>query len=118
MLDLFYMIEQIYGTIWQHSYVVLFCSIIPDCFLGQEFFLPNAKLVHSAQAAAEVFLRESWGYSRNLGQRSGSALQGPRLKTIEQASDLYGQTKDHAFESKAAEEQAKLLKYSFYFLHH
>ena len=63
------------------------------------------------QGAAEVFLRESWSYSQSLGNRSGSALQGPRLKTIEQASDLYAQTKEHGFESKAAEEQARLLKY-------
>jgi hypothetical protein len=63
------------------------------------------------QGAAEVFLRESWSYSQSLGNRSGSALQGPRLKTIEQASEIYAQTKEHGFESKAAEEQARLLKY-------
>ena len=63
------------------------------------------------QSAAEVFLKESWSYSRSIANRSGSALQGPRLKTIDQASDLYAQTKEHVFESKAAEEQGKLLKY-------
>jgi hypothetical protein len=63
-----------------------------------------------SQGAAEVLLRESWGYSQNLEQRSGSALQGPRLKLIEQASELYAHTKEHTFESKATEEQAKLLK--------
>lgn len=35
-----------------------------------------------------------------------------RLKTIEEASELYAQTKEHNFEAKAAEEQAKLLKYA------
>lgn len=68
-----------------------------------------------SQGAAEVLLRESWGYSQNLEQRSGSALQGPRLKLIEQASELYAHTKEHIFESKATEEQAKLLKYSLFF---
>ncbi len=68
-----------------------------------------------SQGAAEVLLRESWGYSQNLEQRSGSALQGPRLKLIEQASELYAHTKEHVFESKATEEQAKLLKYSLFF---
>jgi len=63
------------------------------------------------QSAAEVFLKESWSYSRSIGSRSGSALQGPRLKTIEQASELYAQTKENMFEAKAAEEQGKLLKY-------
>lgn len=46
-----------------------------------------------------------------MGTRSGSALQGPRLKAIDQASELYAQTKEHMFEAKAAEEQGKLLKY-------
>ena len=63
------------------------------------------------QSAAEVFLKESWSYSRSIGNRSGSALQGPRLKTIDQAAELYAQTKEHMFERAAAEEQAKLLKY-------
>ncbi len=67
-----------------------------------------------SQGAAEVLLRESWGYSQNLEQRSGSALQGPRLKLIEQASELYAHTKEHVFESKATEEQAKLLRYSLF----
>lgn len=63
------------------------------------------------QSAAEVFLKESWSYSRSIGSRSGSALQGPRLKTIDEAAELYAQTKEHMFERAAAEEQGKLLKY-------
>lgn len=72
----------------------------------KKFFISIGQL----QSAAEVFLKESWSYSRNMGTRSGSALQGPRLKAIDQASELYAQTKEHMFEAKAAEEQGKLLK--------
>lgn len=40
----------------------------------------------------------------------GSPLQGPRIKLIEKAQDLFAETKEHIFETKAAEEHAKLLK--------
>lgn len=41
---------------------------------------------------------------------NGSALHGPRIKRIEKAHSLFSETKDHTFESKAAEEHAKLLR--------
>ncbi|KAG0558247.1 hypothetical protein KC19_10G014100 [Ceratodon purpureus] len=72
----------------------------------KKFFISIGQI----QSAAEVFLKESWSFSRSIGNRSGSALQGPRLKTIDQAADLYAQTKEHMFERAAAEEQGKLLK--------
>ena len=75
------------------------------------FITVSSVLSVDGQSAAEVFLKESWSYSRSIGNRSGSTLQGPRLKTIDQAAELYAQTKEHMFERVAAEEQAKLLKY-------
>eukprot|EP00249_Psilotum_nudum_P017159 c26189_g1_i1 orf=274-2796(+) len=62
------------------------------------------------QGAAEVLLRESWQHSQNAAARQGSPFQGPRLRLIEQAQDLYAQTKEHALESKSCEEHAKLLR--------
>lgn len=41
----------------------------------------------------------------------GTPLHGPRVKLIEKARDLFSETKEHIFESKAAEEHAKLLRY-------
>lgn len=40
----------------------------------------------------------------------GSPLHGPRIKLIEKAQSLFSETKEHIFESKAAEEHAKLLR--------
>lgn len=40
----------------------------------------------------------------------GSPLHGPRIKLIEKAQSLFAETKEHNFESKAAEEHAKLLR--------
>lgn len=44
----------------------------------------------------------------------GSPLHGPRVKLIEKAQTLFAETKEHVFESKAAEEHARLLKYESY----
>ncbi|KAG6541575.1 hypothetical protein Mapa_017028 [Marchantia paleacea] len=66
--------------------------------------------VGAPQCCAEVFLRESWSCAQSIVVRQGSALQGPRVKLIEQSAELYAQTKDHSFEAKAAEEHARLLK--------
>ena len=41
----------------------------------------------------------------------GYSLHGPRIKLIEKAQNLFAETKEHVFESKAAEEHAKLLRY-------
>jgi hypothetical protein len=108
--------------IWRQKSVPDFFRIIQGKPLARNLFITYARQndpeilkkffmsIGQLQGAAEVFLRESWSYSQSLGNRSGSALQGPRLKTIEQASEIYAQTKEHGFESKAAEEQARLLK--------
>lgn len=47
---------------------------------------------------------------KNPMASKGSPLHGPRIKLIEKASNLFSQTKEHTFESKAAEEHAKLLR--------
>lgn len=46
----------------------------------------------------------------------GSPLHGPRIKLIEKAQNLFAETKEHTFESKAAEEHAKLLRCDYLFL--
>lgn len=48
----------------------------------------------------------------------GSPLHGPRIKLIEKAQNLFAETKEHTFESKAAEEHAKLLRCDYQFLLH
>ena len=40
----------------------------------------------------------------------GSPLHGPRIKLTEKAQHLFSETKEHTFESKAAEEHAKLIR--------
>lgn len=40
----------------------------------------------------------------------GSPLHGPRIKLTEKAHNLFSETKEHTFESKAAEEHAKLIR--------
>jgi len=63
------------------------------------------------QEVAFLLWRESWDYGKNPMASKGSALHGPRIKLIEKARDLFAETKEHIFESKAAEEHAKLLRY-------
>lgn len=41
----------------------------------------------------------------------GSPLHGPQVRLVEQAHRLFAETKEHLFESKSAEEHAKLLRY-------
>ena len=52
--------------------------------------------------------KESWELAKDP-RAKGSSL-GPRIKLIEKASNLFAESKDHMFESKAAEEHAKLLR--------
>ena len=62
------------------------------------------------QDAAFLLLKESWELGNNPMASKGSPLHGPRIRLIEKASDIFRQTKEHVFESKAAEEHAKLLR--------
>ncbi|XP_058101113.1 protein VACUOLELESS1 [Magnolia sinica] len=72
----------------------------------KDFFLSTGQL----QDVAFLLWKESWELGKNPMASKGSALQGPRIKLIEKAQHLFSETKEHAFESKAAEEHAKLLR--------
>lgn len=63
-----------------------------------------------AQDVAFLLLKESWEFEKNPLASRGSPLHGPRIRLIEQAQKLFAETKEHNFEAKAAEEQAKLLR--------
>lgn len=56
--------------------------------------------------------KESWELGKNPMASKGSPLHGPRIKLIEKAHGLFAETKEHNFESKAAEEHAKLLRFT------
>lgn len=54
--------------------------------------------------------KESWELTKNPMASRGSPLHGPRVKLVEKAHSLFAETKEHTFESKAAEEHSKLLR--------
>lgn len=62
------------------------------------------------QDVAFLLWKESWELAKNPMASKGSPLHGPRVKLIEKAHNLFTETKEHMFESKAAEEHAKLLR--------
>ncbi|KAJ3670766.1 hypothetical protein LUZ60_008192 [Juncus effusus] len=73
----------------------------------KDFFLSTGQL----QEVAFLLLKESRQMEKNpMASRGGSPLPGPRTRLIEQAQKLFSETKENFFESKAAEEHAKLLK--------
>ncbi|KAK4792732.1 hypothetical protein SAY86_023167 [Trapa natans] len=72
----------------------------------KDFFLSTGQL----EEVAFLLWKESWELSKNPMASKGSPLQGPRIKHIEKSQSLFLETKDHNFESKAAEEHAKLLR--------
>ncbi|XP_008811095.2 protein VACUOLELESS1 [Phoenix dactylifera] len=73
----------------------------------KDFFLSTGRL----QDVAFLLLKESWHLEKNpMASKGGSPLHGPRIRLIEQAQKLFSETKEHTFESKAAEEHAKLLR--------
>ncbi|KAG6783962.1 hypothetical protein POTOM_009644 [Populus tomentosa] len=68
-------------------------------------------LFHIWQKEVALLLwKESWEIGKNSMASEGSPLHGPRIKLIEKAHDLFSETKEHNFESKAAEEHTKLLR--------
>lgn len=83
----------IYGRCYQHEFL-------------KDFFLSTGQL----QDVAFLLWKESWHLSKNPMASKGSPLHGPRIKLIEKAQSLFAETKEHVFESKAAEEHAKLLR--------
>ncbi|XP_050227188.1 protein VACUOLELESS1 isoform X2 [Mercurialis annua] len=72
----------------------------------KDFFLSTGQL----QDVAFLLWKESWEMGKNPMASRGSPLHGPRIKLIEKAQQLFSETKEHVFESKAAEEHAKLLR--------
>lgn len=72
----------------------------------KDFFLSTGQL----QDVAFLLWKESWELGKNPMASKGSPLHGPRIKLIEKAHSLFAETKEHTFESKAAEEHAKLLR--------
>ncbi|CAJ1964254.1 unnamed protein product [Sphenostylis stenocarpa] len=72
----------------------------------KDFFLSTGQL----QDVAFLLWKESWELGKNPMASKGSPLHGPRIKIIEKAQSLFAETKEHIFESKAAEEHAKLLR--------
>ncbi|GER53384.1 vacuolar protein sorting-associated protein [Striga asiatica] len=72
----------------------------------KDFFLSSGQI----QDVAFLLWKESWELAKNPMASKGSPLHGPRIKLIEKARNLFAETKEHIFESKAAEEHAKLLR--------
>lgn len=70
----------------------------------------SLKIVFISQDVAFLFLKESWEMVKNPMASKGSPLHGPRIKLIDNAHKLFLETKEHVFESKEAEEHAKLLR--------
>lgn len=72
----------------------------------KDFYLSTGQL----EDVAFLLWRESWEIGKNSMASKGSSLHTPRIKLIEKSQSLYAETKEHVFESKAAEEHAKLLR--------
>nr|GEW21219.1 protein vacuoleless1 [Tanacetum cinerariifolium] len=73
----------------------------------KDFFLSTGQL----HDVAYLLWKESWEMAKNpMAASRGYPLHGPRIKLIEKAQSLFAETKEHVFESKAAEEHAKLLR--------
>ncbi|KAK9153282.1 hypothetical protein Sjap_000762 [Stephania japonica] len=65
---------------------------------------------YTIEDVAFLLWKESWELGKNPLASKGSPLHGPRIKLIEKAHNLFAETKEHTFESKAAEEHAKLIR--------
>eukprot|EP00257_Ricinus_communis_P020163 XP_015579335.1 protein VACUOLELESS1 isoform X1 [Ricinus communis] len=100
---------EFFGTIQArplaHDLFVTYAWCYKHEFL-KDFFLSTGQL----QDVAFLLWKESWELGKNPMASKGSPLHGPRIKLIEKAQNLFLETKEHAFESKAAEEHAKLLR--------
>lgn len=108
--------------IWQKRPPLEFFAMIQGRVLARDLFVAYARC-HKQEFLKDFFLstgqihevafllwKESWDMGKNPMASKGSPLHGPRIKLIEKASNLFSQTKEHTFESKAAEEHAKLLR--------
>ncbi|KAG2242071.1 hypothetical protein Bca52824_096085 [Brassica carinata] len=108
--------------IWQKRPPLEFFAMIQGRVLARDLFVAYSRC-HKQEFLKDFFLstgqihevafllwKESWDMGKNPMASKGSPLHGPRIKLIEKASNLFSQTKEHTFESKAAEEHAKLLR--------
>ncbi|KAF2582131.1 hypothetical protein F2Q68_00001576 [Brassica cretica] len=108
--------------IWQKRPPLEFFAMIQGRVLARDLFVAYARC-HKQEFLKDFFLstgqihevafllwKESWDMGKNPMASKGSPLHGPRIKLMEKASNLFSQTKEHTFESKAAEEHAKLLR--------
>ncbi|RAL48115.1 hypothetical protein DM860_018134 [Cuscuta australis] len=108
--------------IWQKRPALEFFSTIQSRPLPRDLFISYARLYKheilkdfflstgQLQDVAFLLWKESWKLAKNPMASKGSPLYGPRIKLIEKASNLFADTKEYIFESKAAEEHAKLLR--------
>ncbi|KAL3508949.1 hypothetical protein ACH5RR_028350 [Cinchona calisaya] len=108
--------------IWQKGPTMEFHRTIQASSLARELFICYARCYKpeflknffvstgEIQDAAFLLWKESWELAKNPMASKGSPLQGPRIKLIENVHKLFSETKEHVFESKAAEEHAKLLR--------
>lgn len=100
---------EFFGTIQARSLARDLFVTYTRCYkreLLTEFFLSTGQL----QEVAFLLWKESWEQGKNPMASKGSSLHGPRIKLIEKAQNCFSETKEHTFESKAAEEHAKLLR--------
>lgn len=117
--DLVYLV--IFHT-WQRKPALEFFGMIQAKSLARDLFIRYARnydqeflknfylSAGQLQELASLLWKESWEYTKSPLAQRGSPLQGPRIKLIEQVHKLFSETKEHAFESKVAEEHAKLLR--------
>ncbi|KAL9422952.1 hypothetical protein AB3S75_035103 [Citrus x aurantiifolia] len=100
---------EFFGMIQTRSLACDLFTVYARCYKHEflkDFFLSTGQL----QEVAFLLWKESWELGKNSMASNGSALHGPRIKRIEKAHSLFSETKEHTFESKAAEEHAKLLR--------
>ncbi|CAH1416768.1 unnamed protein product [Lactuca virosa] len=76
----------------------------------KDFFLSTGQL----HDVAYLLWKESWELAKNPMETRGSPLHTPRIKLIEKSQNLFAETKEHFFESKVAEEHARLLRLAGY----
>lgn len=108
--------------IWQKSSPLEFFGVIQARLLARDLFIRYTRCYKheflkdfylstgQLHEVAFILWRESWEMGKNPMASKGSPLHGPRIKLIEKSQSLYAETKEHVFESKAAEEHAKLLR--------
>ncbi|EFJ24200.1 hypothetical protein SELMODRAFT_101752 [Selaginella moellendorffii] len=108
--------------LWQKKSPSEFTRAVQDKPLARNLFIAYARQnepdvlkkffasIGQLHRVGELLLWEAWAQSKNPVTRQGSPLQGPRIRLIEEAQRLFSHSKEHDFEAKACDEQARLLK--------